>query len=110
MAKPVHQMTIAQWEATFPDDDACKAYLAANRWSEGVSCPRCGNTNVYRLDKDWHWQCHACAPQGYRFSVLVGTVFENTKVSLRTWFRERAGRARGRRTRKGRDRESARHA
>ncbi len=80
-------MTIAQWEETFPDDDACKRYLAANRWSEGVSCPRCGNTNCYRLDKDWHWQCAACSKSGYRFSVMVGTVFENTKLPLRTWFR-----------------------
>ena len=87
MAKPVHQMTIAQWEATFPDDDACKRYLAANRWSEGVVCPRCGNDNCYRLDKDWHWQCANCSKNGYRFSVLVGTVFENTKLPLRTWFR-----------------------
>jgi len=27
-----------------------------------------------------------CAPKGYRFSPLVGTIFENTNVALRTWF------------------------
>ena len=27
--KPVHQMTIAQFEAMFPDEDACCAYLVA---------------------------------------------------------------------------------
>ena len=25
--KCIHQMTVAQWEAAFPTDDACKAYL-----------------------------------------------------------------------------------
>ena len=41
--KPViHQMTVAQWEAAFPDEDACCAYLVAHRWPAGVSCPRCG--------------------------------------------------------------------
>ena len=25
--KPVHQMTVAQFEAMFPDEEACKAYL-----------------------------------------------------------------------------------
>src|SRR5205823_14297580 len=35
----------------------------------------------------WHWQCHQCAPDGYRFSLLVGTIFENTNKPLRDWFR-----------------------
>ena len=26
------------------------------------------------------------APQGYRFSVMVGTIFENTNKPLRDWF------------------------
>jgi hypothetical protein len=33
------------------------------------------------------WECPACAPKGYRFSVLVGTIFENTNVPLRIWFK-----------------------
>ena len=86
-SKPVHQLTIAQFEAMFPDETACKAYLVANRWPVEVACPRCGNTKVYELDfKEFHWQCHKCEPQGYRFSVLVGTIFENTNKPLRQWF------------------------
>src|SRR5208283_5919600 len=36
----------------------------------------------------WKWQCQSetCGKNGYRFGVLTGTVFENTKYSLRTWF------------------------
>jgi transposase-like protein/ribosomal protein L37AE/L43A len=88
--KPVHQMTIAQFEATFPDEDACRAYLIARRWSKGVSCPRCGNAEVYALASGYHWQCTACAPggsTGYRFSHIAGTIFENTNKPLREWFR-----------------------
>jgi transposase-like protein len=34
------------------------------------------------------WQCYACAPgSGYRFSVIAGTIFENTNKPLRDWFR-----------------------
>ena len=44
--KPIHQMTVAQWEKAFPDEDACCAYLAGRRWPEGVACPRCGNMKV----------------------------------------------------------------
>jgi len=37
----------------------------------------------------FYWQCYECAEKwtSYRFSVLVGTVFENTKYPLREWFR-----------------------
>ncbi len=86
--KPVHQMTIAQFEAMFSDEDACKGYLKARRWPDGVHCPRCGNPKVYDLKtRQWHWQCEQCAPNGYRFSVIAGTVFENTNKPLRDWFR-----------------------
>jgi transposase-like protein len=82
------QMTIPQWEALFPTDDACKAYLAARRWPNGVICPRCGNPKVWELKtRPFHWQCPACGPKGYRFSVLVNTIFENTNIGLRQWFK-----------------------
>jgi transposase-like protein len=86
--KPVPQMTIAQFEATFPDEMACKSYLKARRWPEGVKCPRCGNDKVYELrSRPFHWQCQKCDPNGYRFSVIAGTIFENTNKPLRDWFR-----------------------
>jgi hypothetical protein len=91
--KPVHQMTERQFEERFPigDDDACSAYLKARRWPQGVHCPRCGNPAVYDLpSRKWHWQCTQCAPggsTGYRFSVIAGTIFENTNKPLRDWFK-----------------------
>src|SRR6266568_935975 len=86
----IHQMSVAQFEATFPNEDACKAYLTRNRWPDGViRCPRCGFDKVSELTtKPFHWQCYNCAPDtSYRFSVLVGTIFENTNKPLREWFR-----------------------
>ncbi len=89
--KAVHQLTAAQFDALFPNEDACKAYLQARRWPEGVRCPRCGNPAVYDLpSRKWHWQCTKCAPggsTGYRFSVIAGTIFENTNKPLKDWFR-----------------------
>jgi len=90
MAAFTKQMTVPEFEASFPDDDACKAYLTARRWPNGVHCPRCGSDKPYLLStRAFHWQCHECSPgkAGYRFSVLVGTIFENTNVGLRDWFR-----------------------
>jgi IS1 family transposase len=87
-SKRIHQLTIGQFEAMFPDEDACKAYLVAHRWLDGVACPRCGNVNVHPHSRPFHWQCTACAEAGgYRFSVLVGTIFENTNIDLLRWFK-----------------------
>ena len=84
--KTVRTMTLAELEAKFPDEDSCKAYLASRRWPDGVRCPRCGSDKVYELSRAWHWQCR-CSSSGYRFSVMVGTIFENTNYPLQTWFK-----------------------
>jgi Transposase zinc-ribbon domain len=87
--KPVHQLTAAQFDAMFPDEDACCDYLVARRWPQAVHCPRCGAADPHELpDNPWHWQCYQCAPQSsYRFSHIAGTIFENTNKPLKDWFR-----------------------
>jgi len=89
MAKQfTQQMTVGEFDALFPTDEACKAYLTARRWPEGVRCPRCSNEKLAELKaRPFHWQCRGCARTGYRFSVTVGTPFENTNVGLRQWFK-----------------------
>jgi hypothetical protein len=87
MPKAVHQMTVAQFEKAFPDEEACRKYLIARRWPRGVHCPRCGNAKVTALKSGYHWQCYECANEtSYRFSHIAGTIFENTNKPLRDWF------------------------
>jgi len=89
-AKQIHQMTFAQWEKAFPDEDHCAAYLVAHRWPSGVYCPRCGNALV-KPDGTlpWNWRCNECSPSStnYCFSHITKTIFENTNKPLRDWFR-----------------------
>jgi transposase-like protein len=88
--KTIKQMTFKQWEAAFPNEDACDAYLVAHRWPSGkIKCPRCGSENTYELKTmKWHWECPDCRTGGaYRFSDITGTIFENTNKDLRDWFR-----------------------
>jgi transposase-like protein len=87
--RQIVQMTVGQFEAMFPNEDACDAFLVRNRWPQGVYCPRCGSDRVYPLKTmKWKWECPDCREGGaYRFSHLVGTIFENTNVELRKWFR-----------------------
>jgi transposase-like protein len=84
--------SLASIKREFATDVACKTYLAQLRWLGGaVSCPRCHETKrVYALkSRPFHWVCKnpsSDCPGVYRFSVLTGTIFENTKVPLPTWF------------------------
>jgi len=84
------QMTLPQFERMFPDEDSCRAYLMNQRWPKGVNCPRCGKPDhVYNIALPWKWECsnpECRSGNAYRFSVLVGTIFEDTKIPLRAWF------------------------
>jgi transposase-like protein len=83
-------MTLDQLMKRFSTEEACKAYLKEMRWPNGVRCPRCGNEKVYELKaRPFHWVCKnkdCGGKNGYRFSVITKTVFENTNYPLRTWF------------------------
>ena len=67
----------------FDSEDKCKAAIAQERWGNGeVVCPYCGSTHCH-MYSDGRYICKGCQR---KFSVLVGTIFENTKISLRKWF------------------------
>jgi transposase-like protein len=84
------QMTLPQFERMFPDEEACKNYLFAHRWPDGVKCPRCHKSeSVYKIALPWKWECwnaECASGHAYRFSLIAGTIFEYTKYPLRTWF------------------------
>src|SRR5271166_1805660 len=84
--------TIDVFDKQFPTDDACKQFIAEMRWPDGVRCPRCNaSERVYALKaRPFHWTCCnvACGGRkGYRFSVISQTIFENTKIPLKLWFK-----------------------
>ena len=67
----------------FNTEDKCRAAIAQQRWGEGNAvCPYCGGTHTH-MCKDGRYICKDCQR---KFSVTVGTIFENTKISLRKWF------------------------
>jgi transposase-like protein len=83
-------MTFDQLMAAFPDENACREYLVMRRWPNAVHCPRCGKSEtVYNINLPWKWECsnpECRSGNAYRFSLTAGTIFENTKVPLLTWF------------------------
>lgn len=77
--------SIIQFQTNFNTDDKCRKFLEHQRWNGEPCCPFCACLNVTRLKGGKRFQCNEklCRKQ---FSVLVGTVAENTKIPLTKWF------------------------
>lgn len=67
----------------FKDEEACKKYYEERRWGGNVACPHCGSLKIYRTNRGFKCGEKLCYK---KFSVISGTIFENTKISLRVWF------------------------
>jgi transposase-like protein len=67
----------------FKEESTCVAYLEQQRWGGTPACPFCGVINPYRTSRGFKCRDKQC---GKKFTVKVGTVYENSKISLRTWF------------------------
>lgn len=75
--------TLDELTAAFPDEQTCIEHFRAIRWAHGAFCPYCGSTRIYDFS-DRH--THKCGDCRQRFSIKVGTIFEDTKLPLRKWF------------------------
>jgi hypothetical protein len=63
----------------------CTAALERVRWPDGFRCPRCGGGAHCLLHGGARkvFQCNTCRHQT---SLIVGTVFQGTKLPLTVWF------------------------
>jgi transposase-like protein len=75
--------TLLQMMTAFPDEQSAIDHLTAIRWKTGAFCPLCGSTKVYHFSDK---RTHKCGDCRKRFSIRVGTIFESSKIPLRTWF------------------------
>lgn len=75
--------TLAELEARFRSEEACREYLFRLRWPEGFRCPRCGEGKAWPL-RSALWQCAGC---GRQVSGTAGTIFQDTRTPLTVWFR-----------------------
>lgn len=78
--------SILQFQKHFNTDEKCRLFLEEQRWNGTPACPHCGTTNVKRFATDN--RIFKCREKECRkkFSVTVGTIYENTKVPLTKWF------------------------
>ncbi len=71
----------------FSTEDKCEDYLAQLRWNGKPQCPHCGHDEkVYVLNLADNRKRYKCSDCRKKFSVRVGTIFHDSKISLRKWF------------------------
>jgi transposase-like protein len=81
-----------QLRKEFNNELVCFQYLEQQRWNGQPLCPHCGSEHFSRTKtrlkhpdlKDYKdFRCKACDK---KYSVLTGTIYESSKVSLQIWF------------------------
>jgi transposase-like protein len=93
------EMSIPKLMDLVPNDEAAYRFLEDLRWGDSdPACPHCGSvakhyflnpknpegrkTRTGKPTVRRVWKCRDCRKQ---FSVLTGTIFHGTKISIRTW-------------------------
>lgn len=76
---------IFDFQKEFSTDEKCREYLEQQRWNGTPACPFCGSLNVHRFPNGKIFKCREKQCRN-KFSVTVGTIYENTKIPLTKWF------------------------
>jgi len=76
-------MNLAILIEKFTSHSSCLSYLEKVRWPQGPVCPYCSSKRSSAVSKENRYKCCKC---NRSFSVLVGTIFEATKLPLQKWF------------------------
>jgi len=83
-----YRRVLMDFETRFASEQASRAYLFRLRWPEGFICPRCAEPSAWQMSRGL-WLCRGCRRQ---VSVISGTIFQDSKLPLMTWFRARSPR------------------
>jgi transposase-like protein len=76
-------MEIVETLTKYKSQRKCISYLEEKRWGNTPICPYCSSNRSSNRLGEYRHKCHNC---GKSYSVLVGTIFESTKLPLPKWF------------------------
>src|SRR4030095_10000937 len=83
LRRSMQGLSEAEFRERFASEEACRKALFEMRWRDGLTCPRCGHRGFCELKARKVFQCHRCKKQ---VSLRAGTVFQDSKLPLTTWF------------------------
>jgi transposase-like protein len=67
----------------FNNENKCKQYLEKLIWNNTPTCPHCNNNEkIYKYKDNKTYKCSKCLRT---FNIFIGTIFENTKISIQKW-------------------------
>ncbi len=75
--------TLTEFDKFFGNGAACREYLIRLRWASGFVGERCGSRVGAWTASRGYLHFRAC---GDETSIAAGTVFQDTRSPLRTWF------------------------
>lgn len=76
--------TLLEAARYFADPDVCESYMRRIKWPDGkIACPACGGTKISEVKTRRLLRCKACRKQ---IRAKVGTIFEDSKITLDKWF------------------------
>lgn len=78
----IYPKNVAELMDLFPNEEACLEYLSIIRCPNGCQCVRCDSQNILKIGRGLY-RCQVCK---YDFSVIAGTLFQDTHKPLRLWF------------------------
>ena len=76
-------MNLSQIHSKLGTQDKCIAYLEKLRWKNKPTCLFCESNSVKKRQNSMRWHCNSCNKD---FSVLMGTIFEGTRLPLPKFF------------------------
>jgi ribosomal protein L37AE/L43A len=77
--------SILEFQKEFSTEEKCREYLEQQRWNGTPACPFCGSLNVCRFANGKIFKCREKQCRN-KFSVTVGSIYENTKIPITKWF------------------------
>ena len=83
LRRTMRGLSEAEFRERFGTEEACRKALFEMRWREGLACPACGGRSFCELSTRRLFQCNRCKRQ---VRLTAGTVFQDTKLPLTTWF------------------------
>jgi transposase len=78
------RLTVGEFFARFPDDDACLNHIMEVRFGVRHVCHACGVEGTFH--KMTKRRAFSCAHCGHHVYPTAGTVFQDTRTPLRVWF------------------------
>ena len=80
----IEKLTVRQFFARFPDDQACLNHVMEVRHGLRHVCRKCGvDATFHKMTERRAYACSACGDHVY---PCAGTIFQDSRTSLQSWF------------------------